>query len=75
MAVLPGDSSEKLEPSVRATRPKVGRRPVVPQRMQGETMEPSVSVPMAKRIPALAWFRGAMGLRFPVTRFSRTPYE
>src|SRR5690606_17689138 len=33
---------------VRGTRPKVGRRPVVPQRCDGEVMEPSVSVPMEK---------------------------
>ena len=33
---------------VRGTRPKVGRRPVVPQRVEGEEMEPRVSVPMAK---------------------------
>src|SRR5882757_3909408 len=32
----------------RLTRPKVGRRPVVPQRVLGETMLPSVSVPSAK---------------------------
>jgi len=39
---------------VRATRPKVGRRPVDPQRCEGETMEPSVSVPMAKAHRAAA---------------------
>ena len=32
----------------RETRPKVGRMPVVPQRFEGETIEPSVSVPMEK---------------------------
>src|SRR5512141_1233780 len=32
----------------RLTRPKVGRRPVTRQRFDGDTMEPSVSVPMAK---------------------------
>src|SRR6266850_4666369 len=32
---------------VRGTRPNVGRNPVVPQRVQGEEMEPSVSEPMA----------------------------
>ena len=32
----------------RLTAPKVGRRPVTPQRVDGETMEPQVSVPMAK---------------------------
>src|ERR1700761_7690678 len=33
---------------VRGTKPKVGRRPVVPQRVDGDEMEPSVSDPMAK---------------------------
>src|SRR3989338_6907527 len=32
----------------RLARPQVGRRPVTPQRVQGETIEPQVSVPMAK---------------------------
>src|SRR5689334_9216628 len=32
---------------VRGTRPNVGRRPVVPQRVEGEEMDPSVSEPMA----------------------------
>ena len=34
-------------PPARLTRPNVGRRAVVPQRIEGETSEPSVSVPMA----------------------------
>jgi hypothetical protein len=33
---------------VRGTRPKVGRSPVVPQRVLGEEIEPKVSVPIAK---------------------------
>src|SRR5689334_18442196 len=33
---------------VRGTRPKVGRNPVVPQRVQGDEIDPSVSVPIAK---------------------------
>ena len=33
---------------VRGIRPNVGRRPVVPQRVDGDEMEPSVSEPMAK---------------------------
>src|SRR5215471_18938124 len=33
---------------VRGTKPKLGRRPVVPQRVEGEEIEPSVSDPMAK---------------------------
>ena len=32
----------------RLTRPKVGRRPVVPQRVEGDTIEPQVSLPIAK---------------------------
>src|ERR1700679_1339201 len=31
---------------VRGTKPKVGRRPVTPQRVEGEEMEPRVSEPM-----------------------------
>ena len=46
--ILSSDQHSAMAP-VRATRPKVGRRPVVPQRWDGETMEPSVSVPMALR--------------------------
>src|SRR5581483_3536702 len=33
---------------VRGTSPKVGRSPVVPQRVDGEEIEPKVSEPMAK---------------------------
>jgi hypothetical protein len=33
---------------VRGTKPKVGRRPVSPQRVQGDEIDPSVSEPMAK---------------------------
>ena len=32
---------------VRGTRPKLGRNPVVPQRVDGDAIDPSVSVPMA----------------------------
>src|SRR6516162_433988 len=32
----------------RETRPKVGRSPVVPQRIEGATIDPKVSVPMLK---------------------------
>src|SRR5271169_6464684 len=32
----------------RLTRPYVGRRPLMPQKEAGQTMEPQVSVPMAK---------------------------
>src|SRR5271154_6664846 len=33
---------------VRGTKPKVGRRPVSPQRVEGEEIDPSVSEPIAK---------------------------
>src|SRR6202012_1362294 len=33
---------------VRGTKPKVGRRPVAPQRVEGDEMEPRVSEPIAK---------------------------
>ena len=33
---------------VRGTLPKVGRNPVVPQRVDGDDIEPSVSLPIAK---------------------------
>src|SRR5690349_10299302 len=33
---------------VRGTNPNVGRRPVVPHRVDGDEMDPSVSEPMAK---------------------------
>src|SRR5690242_15453763 len=33
---------------VRGTNPKVGRRPVAPQRVDGEEMDPNVSDPIAK---------------------------
>ena len=45
--ILSSDQHNAMAP-VRATRPNVGRRPVVPQRMHGETIEPSVSVPRLK---------------------------
>ena len=44
---LSRDQQRVMAP-VRGTRPKVGRRPVTPQRMEGLTMLPSVSLPMAK---------------------------
>src|SRR5271155_6091878 len=33
---------------VRGTKPKVGRKPVYPHRVEGEEIEPSVSEPIAK---------------------------
>src|SRR2546427_11156444 len=43
-------SMVRLNPTApkRLTRPYVGRRPVTPQRDDGETIEPSVSVPIEK---------------------------
>ena len=43
---LSSDQHSVIAP-VRGTRPKVGRRPVTPQRMLGATMLPSVSLPIA----------------------------
>src|SRR5258708_30890041 len=39
---------------VRGTSPKLGRRPVTPQRVEGEEIDPSVSVPMANPTQAAA---------------------
>ena len=39
---------ERAMAPVRGINPKVGRRPVVPQRVQGEEMEPKVSEPILK---------------------------
>src|SRR6056297_720090 len=44
---LSSDQQSAMPPA-RLTRPKVGRRPVVPQRWLGEVIEPRVSVPMEK---------------------------
>lgn len=44
---LSSDGHSAMAPC-RETRPKVGRKPVVPQRWLGEVIEPSVSVPMEK---------------------------
>ncbi len=44
---LSSDQHSVIAP-VRATRPKVGRSPVTPQRIDGLTMLPPVSLPMAK---------------------------
>src|SRR5262245_59857650 len=43
---LSRDQHRAMAP-VRATRPNVGRSPVQPQRVDGELMEPQVSVPIA----------------------------
>src|SRR6185312_6549607 len=39
---------ERVMAPERSTRPKVGRRPVTPQRVEGLEMEPSVSEPTEK---------------------------
>src|SRR5947207_2583922 len=44
---LSSDQQSVIAP-VRGTRPNVGRSPVTPQRIDGETMLPSVSLPIAK---------------------------
>src|SRR6516165_9649036 len=45
--ILSIDQASAMQP-LRLTRPNVGRSPVAPQARQGETMLPSVSLPMAK---------------------------
>src|SRR5436305_14624027 len=50
---LSSDQQSVIAP-VRATRPNVGRRPVTPQRMAGETMLPPVSLPTEKATSAAA---------------------
>jgi hypothetical protein len=44
--ILSHDQHSAMQPS-RATRPNVARSPVVPHRTLGDTIEPSVSVPIA----------------------------
>src|SRR5882757_9703850 len=44
---LSSDQQSVIAP-VRGTRPKVGRRPVIPQRIAGLTILPPVLLPMAK---------------------------
>src|SRR5215470_20381023 len=44
---LSSDQQSVIAP-VRGTRPYVGRKPVMPQRMLGETMLPPVSLPIEK---------------------------
>ncbi len=68
------DQASVIQPC-RLTRPNVGRRPVAPQARQGETMLPSVSLPIAKPTRPAATaeaepaddpldpFRGSHGLR------------
>ena len=44
--ILSSENPAAITP-VRGTRPKVGRRPTTPQRIEGERMDPPVSVPIA----------------------------
>src|SRR5215471_6971428 len=44
--ILSSDQHSAMAP-LRETRPNVGRKPVAPQREQGATIEPSVSLPIA----------------------------
>src|SRR3954470_24382767 len=44
--ILSIDQLSAMAP-VRGTRPKVGRKPVAPTRVDGDEIEPRVSVPMA----------------------------
>src|SRR5215510_12733359 len=50
---LSNDQQSVMAPE-RATRPKVGRTPVTPQRIAGETMLPPVSLPIEKATSAAA---------------------
>jgi hypothetical protein len=50
---LSSDQQSVIAP-VRATRPNVGRKPVTPQRIDGSTIDPSVSLPIAKATRAAA---------------------
>src|SRR6476620_9695926 len=50
---LSSDQQSVIAP-VRATRPKVGRRPVTPQRIAGLTMLPPVSLPIENATSAAA---------------------
>src|SRR5580698_9343525 len=50
---LSSDQHSAMAPA-RETRPKVGRRPVTPQRAEGATIEPSVSEPIANAVSPAA---------------------
>src|SRR3954451_11434531 len=50
---LSSDQHNVIAP-VRGTRPNVGRRPVTPQRIDGETMLPPVSLPIENATSAAA---------------------
>src|SRR5690242_6302886 len=50
---LSSDQQSVIAP-VRATRPNVGRRPVIPQRIAGLTMLPPVSLPIENATSAAA---------------------
>src|ERR1700734_996755 len=67
---LSSDQHSAIAPA-RETRPKVGRRPVVPQRWQGEVIDPRVSVPIEKahRPAAVAEAEPALDPLEPSLRF------
>ena len=77
---LSSDQHNAIAPA-RETRPKVGRRPVVPQRWHGEVIDPRVSVPMEKahRPAAVAEAEPALDPLEPSFRFqglrTRPPYQ
>jgi hypothetical protein len=62
---------------LRDTRPYVGRKPVAPQRSDGNVIEPSVSVPIAKphRPAAVAEADPALEPLEPSFRFRSVPKE
>ncbi len=68
---LSSDQHSAMHP-LRDTRPYVGRKPVAPQRSDGNVIEPSVSVPIAKpHRPAAV----AATLRKSFLRFRTVPKE
>src|SRR5277367_668168 len=77
---LSSDQQSAMPPA-RGTRPKVGRRPVVPQRWLGDVIEPSVSVPIenAQRPAAVAEADPALDPLEPSLRFHglrvQPPYQ
>src|SRR6516164_9514213 len=68
--ILSRDQQRDIAPA-RDTRPNVGRKPTVPQRAHGATMEPNVSVPIVKaaRPAAVAAAEPALDPRDPSSVF------
>src|SRR3546814_5168937 len=62
--ILAGDGVKGIQPWT-GTRPKVGRKPVTPQRSDGLRIEPRLSVPIAKLQSAAATADAAPALDPP----------